>query len=1087
MNGWGDTEQGPIRAGWPWFAGGALVAGLGLLWGALLDASTWAAPELTLSALLAAVLLAASLLAWHWQPRWSAVLALAGIALAVVLGLKWAVGTLSEPVPTGRGGPGVPLVWVIWLGLNGATVTALSLRGRRALVGAVIGGFLAALLALALLARAVWGEAEAGLSSSALGVGVLLTLAGIQAVRARVRARLSTHPEEALSWLVARGAGAGALGMGLAGLAGALAAHHGVSLAGLLIGMVLLTLAGLGGLARRLWLGVQDWRVQAAQDRQGWAALPLPALLVGADDRILSINPAAARQLGLASAEALGTPLARWLPGLAQVAAEEDGVRRLEAVTALGEHIPVACSITPLAVDATAARVLQWRDLRPELARASALAHSQALVQTVEWSMAIGSLGEEPRVETVNTAYARMLGYTPDELLGVPVRQCIAVRYWPDLAAARERTRASGSAQVELRHVHRDGHELPTLASLSLVRDALGRPRHVLVSVQDISALKAAEQQGLQLATRLNAVLAAMPVGVWIGDAEGRTAQVNPAVKALGLDDDTVRSLGRGDHESLMRRAVITGGPVLSGIRRMTGPEGQTRELRVTAQPIRDGEGGVVGALAVDEDLTEIHRHMQAQGHAAELLERIFNACTVGMALADSEGRILRCNVAWQLLVDAAPGQSLLDTLVEADRPPQRELLGLVAQGEHSVRQGEYSLRRPGGAMGWMALTFSRLPGGPGQAAQVLVQAADAEPRRRAAEEIAAGHLRLAAAQKMAGMGEWQLNVDTDEVTCSSELLRLVGYGPEDRVLPRGRWPQRLHPDDRTAFAAAMEQVLRNGARLSEDVRLLRPEGREMVVHIHGVMQRHGPHRVLTGTLQDVTERKRIEDALRDSQEQLRALVTYEDHLIEDERKRIAREVHDELGQLLTALRMDLSMLRQGLPADSDQLQRAERMRETMATMADVVRHVASHLRPGALDMGLVAAIEWLAEDFSLRWETHCELDLPHDLEPRLPEAAALALFRAVQESLTNIAKHARATEVTIRLQQHGTTLHLSVSDNGQGFDPQAVAARRGGLGLLGMRERMLAIGAEFHIATRPGGTVVDILYDMAKTPTQQP
>ncbi|WP_225861814.1 PAS domain-containing sensor histidine kinase [Ideonella benzenivorans] len=1050
-----------------------------------MGAGTWADPGLTLAGLLAPVLLASSLLAWHWRPRWSAVLALAGIALALVLGLKGAMGAVAGAVPSGRGMPGGALGWASWLGLTGATAVALSLRGRPALIGAVAGGFLAALLALALLARAFWAEVEAGLSPSALLVGGALTLACIEAVHARVRARMRTHPDEALSWLVVQWAGAGALGMGLAGLAGALAAHQGLSLAGLLVGAVLLAFAGLGGLACGLWRGVQLWRVQATQDRQGWAALPLPAMLVDARDRILRINRAAEAQLGLVSAEAQGTPLARWLPELDQ-AAEEDGVRRLEAVTASGARIPVACHTTPL-TGTMAARVLQWRDLRPELARASALAHSQSLVRTVAWSMAIGSLGEEPRIETVNAAYARMLGYTPEELLGVPVRQCIAVRYWPDLAAARERTCASGSAQVELRHVHRDGHELPTLASLSLVRDALDRPRHVLVSVQDISALKTAEQQATQLATRLNAVLAAMPVGVWIGDADGRTAQVNPAVQALGLDGDTVRSLGRGDHESLMRRAVITGGPVLSGIRRMTGSEGQPRELRVTAQPIRDGEGRVVGALAIDEDLTEIHRHMQAQGHAAELLERIFNACTVGMALADPDGRILRCNVAWQLLVDAAPGQSLLDTLDEADRPPQRELLGLVVQGEHSVRQGEYKLRRPGGAAGWMALTFSRLPGGPGQAGQVLVQAADAEPRRRAAEEIAAGHLRLAAAQKMAGMGEWQLNVDTDEVTCSSELLRLVGYGLEDRVLPRGRWPQRLHPEDRAAFATAVDQVLRSGDRLSVDVRLRRPEGREMVVHIHGVMQRHGPHRLLTGTLQDVTERKRIEDALRDSQEQLRALVTYEDHLIEDERKRIAREVHDELGQLLTALRMDLSMLRQGLPAGSDQLQRAERMRETMATMADVVRHVASHLRPGALDMGLVAAIEWLAEDFSLRWETHCELDLPHDLEPRLPEAAALALFRAVQESLTNIAKHARATEVTIRLQQHGTTLHLSVSDNGQGFDPQAVAARRGGLGLLGMRERMLAIGAEFHITTRPGGTVVDILYDMAKTPTPQP
>ncbi|HYR25373.1 MAG TPA: ATP-binding protein, partial [Aquabacterium sp.] len=161
--------------------------------------------------------------------------------------------------------------------------------------------------------------------------------------------------------------------------------------------------------------------------------------------------------------------------------------------------------------------------------------------------------------------------------------------------------------------------------------------------------------------------------------------------------------------------------------------------------------------------------------------------------------------------------------------------------------------------------------------------------------------------------------------------------------------------------------------------------------------------------------------------------------------------------------------------------QRAEQMRETMATMTDVVRHVASNLRPAALDMGLVAAIEWLAEDFSLRWETTCTVLLSSD-EPddwaRLPEPVALALFRAVQESLTNIAKHAQAHNVGIRLQQAGAGVQLSVSDDGRGFDLAAVTVRKGGgLGLLGMRERMHAIGADLDIQTGSGGTTLTIHY----------
>ncbi|WP_374429947.1 PAS domain-containing sensor histidine kinase [Ideonella dechloratans] len=713
------------------------------------------------------------------------------------------------------------------------------------------------------------------------------------------------------------------------------------------------------------------------------------------------------------------------------------------------------------------------------------VALSRSLLQLAGWGMAMVSLGEEPRIIASNPAFATLLGHDVEGLEGMLERRCVAPSCWVALATARAQAQIQGGAQVELRHRHRNGHELSTLVHLTLVRDAAGQPSHYLVSVQDISALKQVQQQALGLATQLHAVLEAMPVGVWIGDAQGQTERINPAVQILGLYGRPEQASGRGDHESLMRRAVITGDVVRSGLRAVPDAQGVMREIQITAKPILDGRGRVVGVLAVDEDLTEARRSALALRHSSELLERIFNASMAGMALVNEAGEVVRCNLAWRLLVDAMEGQSLLATLSAGDLITVREELAAIARGERGMHMGEHAVRRPAAEPAWTSLVLSRLPGETDEQVRLLVQAADVEARRRADEEIAAARLRLTAAQRMAGMGEWQLDVERGTVTCSLELLRLLGYGPSDQVLPRGRWIERMPTEDRATYAAALEQALQGDGRLSIDTRLMRPDGEVMVVHLHAVMQRSGSGKVLMGTLQDVTERKRIEDALRASREQLRALVVYEGQLIEDERKRIAREVHDELGQLVTALRMDLSMLRQRLAADPDALQRAERMRQTMATMSDVVRHVASHLRPGALDMGLVAAIEWLAEDFSLRWETRCQLELPHEQEPSLPESVALALFRAVQESLTNIAKHAQASEVTIALEQRGTLLHLTVRDNGRGFDPEVVAARRGGgLGLLGMRERMLAIGAVIDIATGPTGTVVDILYDMDKNPS---
>lgn len=226
----------------------------------------------------------------------------------------------------------------------------------------------------------------------------------------------------------------------------------------------------------------------------------------------------------------------------------------------------------------------------------------------------------------------------------------------------------------------------------------------------------------------------------------------------------------------------------------------------------------------------------------------------------------------------------------------------------------------------------------------------------------------------------------------------------------------------------------------------------------------------------DISEHKQVEQALLRTQQQLRALSAHHETMLENERKRIAREVHDELGQLLTALNMDVSLLGMKFGHHPEILQATTGMHQLVERTIAVVRHVASHLRPAALDLGLVAAIEWLAEDFRLRWETPCTVVLPDeddclDLDERLATAA----FRIVQESLTNIARHALARQVSITLTRRADALELTVVDDGRGFHV-ASATSRAGFGLLGMRERVLALGGRLDLRSQPGqGTRVHI------------
>ncbi len=188
----------------------------------------------------------------------------------------------------------------------------------------------------------------------------------------------------------------------------------------------------------------------------------------------------------------------------------------------------------------------------------------------------------------------------------------------------------------------------------------------------------------------------------------------------------------------------------------------------------------------------------------------------------------------------------------------------------------------------------------------------------------------------------------------------------------------------------------------------------------------------------------------------------------EEERRRIARELHDELGQRLTALKMEISSLRSPGPGGIER-ERITGMLEMVDSSVAALRRISADLRPLILDdLGLNAAIEWLARDAARRLSIEVTVHLGAE-DPPLAQGADIALYRMVQEALTNVGRHASATEVHIELVQSDSELALTVRDNGSGF-PDRSLRQEGRYGLLGMRERALALGGRLDIDTPPGG-----------------
>lgn len=220
------------------------------------------------------------------------------------------------------------------------------------------------------------------------------------------------------------------------------------------------------------------------------------------------------------------------------------------------------------------------------------------------------------------------------------------------------------------------------------------------------------------------------------------------------------------------------------------------------------------------------------------------------------------------------------------------------------------------------------------------------------------------------------------------------------------------------------------------------------------------------GIQRDVTEGYEATARVSASRQELRALAARLQRAREEERTSIAREIHDELGQALTGIKLDISWMRRRLPRDHELVAQCVSMIERIDGTLSAVRRIATELRPSVLDqLGLEAAIEWQGQEFSVRTGILVDLDVGVG-GTKIPEHVASSAFRILQESLTNVARHARASRVGIRLAVVDQGLTLEVTDDGVGIAPDRLDGTSS-LGLVGMRERALACGGELCISGR--------------------
>jgi len=505
--------------------------------------------------------------------------------------------------------------------------------------------------------------------------------------------------------------------------------------------------------------------------------------------------------------------------------------------------------------------------------------------------------------------------------------------------------------------------------------------------------------------------------------------------------------------------------------------------LDVSAQPLRDENGQVRGGVVVFRDITATKQTDEALRDSEARFRAIMDNSPALIFIKDLEGRYLQANRQFETVARLSHQELVGKTddhvfppdqahayrendrqVLETDAPMWFEESALHDDGLHTSIVVKFPLRNA-----------------EGRCYALCGIATDITDRKRADEtrqRLAKDRLLL-----LESTGEGIYGIDNAGrcTFINSAAARMLGYQP-DELLGKDihECIHYLFPD-RSLYPRAschIHETLTSGTgcKIAHEV-YWRKDGTAFPVEYSAfpVIEQ----KQITGAVVvflDITERKRAEQQLTLSHEQLRNLSARLELVREEERIRIAREIHDELGQELTGMKLELSSLSDHLQAAGpQQRQKLQSIAMLVDAAIQSVQRIATELRPVVLDqLGLIPAIEWQTHEFQTRTGIPCTLDI-YLRTVVLSHAGSNAMFRIFQEILTNVARHSQATAVAITLQEQAGSLVLEVRDNGRGVTESELSNPHS-LGLVGMRERALLLGGETILTGSPhGGTTVKV------------
>jgi PAS domain S-box-containing protein len=701
----------------------------------------------------------------------------------------------------------------------------------------------------------------------------------------------------------------------------------------------------------------------------------------------------------------------------------------------------------------------------------------------------IGFVGEDSVVKLVNPEWERSIGWTLKELQEQGVD--IFVEAYPDPEYRQEVldfVAASTGEWVDLKIKVRDGRVIDAACAVVRLTDGTR-----VAIAQDITDRKSAEDALRRSEDRLRLVIDTVPALIHTGLPDGQLDFFNQRwLDFVGLSLEELSgwkwtaAIHPEDVAAMVERwraALATGEPYEHEAR-VRRADGEYRWMVHREVPLRDERGHIVKWYASSIDIEDRKRAEDALRQSEDHLRLVIDTIPTMAWSIRPDGSVDFVNQRWMDYT----GLSLEEESEEVARPIHPEDVPrvierwLVEKAVGEPYEDEMRLRRADGVYRWFLVRTEPLRDEQGDIVKWYGASIDIEDRKQAEEKLKHSKVQLAQAQRLAHIGSWDWDLRTNAVTWSDELYHIFGLQP-GTISVAGEVDRFIHPDDLDSGWDAVKRAVASKEPYDYYHRILRPDGTERIARSRGSImsdERGEPIKVF-GATQDVTELKRAEEKLKATSAQLRALSQSVQSAREEEATRIAREIHDELGSSLSRLKWDLELVGkeylqvEGVANLSKLQEKITAMRALIDDTIDAIRRISAELRPSALDdLGLLAAIRWHARQFEVRTGIVTLLDSSFE-DIDLTEQQSTAVFRIFEEAMTNVLRHAQATQVDIKLEVKNGELLLTIRDNGRGIT-EAEKSDRLSLGLLGMRERANLIGGRLDIEGSEGkGTVVTV------------